>query len=378
MTMDERPSKVGTEHEFSINDRSFRPLPINDRIIERLQGSIHNEVPFSGICISKELQKHAFELKPLGPHTNLRSMERKLHIGLLHLYEALDGDYRFLGLGMHPTLSLDMTTYWDHEEKEVFEAYDRLFDIRQHGWLNIQALQVNLPYQGPDDLVCKYNRIRALIPYLVALTAASPFVEGSVTGHMDNRIRFYRENQRRLPSICNAIIPERLSNMDEYFVKQEGIYQELRGLDADVLCNEWVNSTGVIIRASRRCLEIKALDEQECLHSDMAVTALIRALLRVKDLSLEEDRDALLSLLSVASEKGVGPLGPELGRLLDRAVPVFPKEDQVFIPFLRRRVEGGSLAEIICANHGRDKEILPLLSRLEECLLQNTSYYGPE
>ena len=33
-------SPVGTEHEYSINDRDHRPLAISDRIIERIAGEV--------------------------------------------------------------------------------------------------------------------------------------------------------------------------------------------------------------------------------------------------------------------------------------------------------------------------------------------------
>ena len=31
---------IGTEHEYSINDKDFQPLPISDRIIERISGEV--------------------------------------------------------------------------------------------------------------------------------------------------------------------------------------------------------------------------------------------------------------------------------------------------------------------------------------------------
>lgn len=370
--------KVGTEHEFSINDRDFRPMPINDMVIERLYGSIPNEISFGGIGISKELQKHALEFKPSGPHTSLRALEKRLQRGLRRFVEALGGEIRVLGLGMHPLLTLDMTTYWDHEEREVYETYDRVFGIWQHGWLNIQALQVNLPYRGPVDMVRKYNRLRALIPYLVAMTASSPYVEGRSTGLMDNRLHFYRENQRRVPLICNGVIPERLTTAKDYDRSQQEVYRQLRELGADVLCHEWVNSGGIIVRPTRKCLEIKAMDEQECLHADIAISALIRALLRPRELPLEEDRDALISLLRSAMEKGTEALRPELEKVLDMAIPFFQKEDRSYLPYLRRRIRGGSLAEVILKRHGKDAELRPMLEALEECLLQNRPYYGPQ
>jgi hypothetical protein len=39
---------VGTEHELSVNDDRLGPLPIVDRIIEGIHGSVENEIPSAG------------------------------------------------------------------------------------------------------------------------------------------------------------------------------------------------------------------------------------------------------------------------------------------------------------------------------------------
>ncbi|MGE4380805.1 MAG: glutamate-cysteine ligase family protein, partial [Methanothrix sp.] len=140
-------SHLGTEHEYSINDSIFRPLAISDRIIERINGRVEHEVAFGGIRVSKELQKHVLELIPASPG-NLGRLEENLFSGLQELFRATKNEYQFLGLGMHPLLTLDQTTYWDHDEQDYYQAYDRLFGIKQHGWLNIQALQINIPYRN--------------------------------------------------------------------------------------------------------------------------------------------------------------------------------------------------------------------------------------
>ena len=98
---------------------------------------------------------------------------------------------------MHPTLTLDRTAVWDHDEGKDYETYDRLFNIHQHGWLNIQALLINLWYAGEKDLLMQYNRIPHALPYLIALTASSPMVEGRLTGKMDNRLRSITGRTRR-------------------------------------------------------------------------------------------------------------------------------------------------------------------------------------
>ena len=310
-------SPIGTEHEYSINDKNYRPLAISDRIIERISGQVQHEVAFGGILVSKELQKHAIELIPARPGS-LGFLESNLYQGLSELYRATNHEYGFMGLGMHPLLKLDETTYWDHDEQEYYQVYDRLFNIKQHGWLNIQALQINIPYTGKDELVAMFNKIRSLMPYLVAVSASSPMVEGKLTSYMDNRLVYYRQNQAAIPEICHDILPEKLESVDDYVQINRQIYSELKKCEAEILCREWVNSRGVIVRFTRKCLEVKAIDEQECLHSDMAFSAFLLALLR-SELELEEDESSLLAMLEDAMRCGVAGMRPELEKLLAAA-----------------------------------------------------------
>jgi hypothetical protein len=363
--------QIGTEHEYSINDQDFSPLPISDKIIEGIGGSMEHEVSMGEVKISKELQKHALELIPSRPGS-LSFLEGHLYRGLLDLYRVTGHRYKFLGLGMHPLLRLDQTSYWDHEEQEYYHAYNRLFNIWQHGWLNIQALQINLPYQR-EGVVPMFNRLRSLIPYLVAVSASSPFVEGRLTAHMDCRLLYYRENQRRIPIICNDILPERLGSLKEYVQINREIYRELKRCGAEVLCREWANSRGVIVRFSRQCLEVKAIDEQECLKSDMAIAAFMLALLR-SDLPLEEDEGALRSLLEDAIRRGTEGMRPELARLYEEAKKVATREEMLYLPLIGRRIERGSLAELLAQRFRDGCEIRTLLGDMERAVRQNNPY----
>jgi gamma-glutamyl:cysteine ligase YbdK (ATP-grasp superfamily) len=366
-------SPIGTEHEYSINDKNHRPLAISDRIIQKIAGQVEHEVPFGGILVSKELQKHAIELIPARPGS-LSFLESNLYQGLSELYRATNHEYGFMGLGMHPLLKLDETTYWDHDEQEYYQAYDRLFNIKQHGWLNIQALQVNIPYTGKDELVAMFNKIRSLMPFLVAVSASSPMVEGKLTNYMDNRLVYYRQNQAAIPEICHGILPEKLESVDDYVQINRQIYSELKKYKAEILCNEWVNSRGVIVRFTRKCLEVKAIDEQECLHSDMAFSAFLLALLR-SDLMLEEDESSLLAMLEDAMHSGVAGMRPELERLLAQAEKSATAEEKRYLPLVAKRIEQGSLAETMVQKlketNGR---IEPILEQMQWCLKENRPY----
>ncbi len=364
---------IGTEHEYSLNDHDFKPLPINDSIIQRINGSIVNEFSYGPVNLSKELQKHVIEIVPAVPAKDVLELEGMVYSGLRKLQGQMGPEIKMLGLGMHPLLELSQTGVWDHEDREIYETYDRLFGIRQHGWLNIQALQMNLPFRNDDELVSIYNRLRALTPFLVAIASSSPYVEGKVTGKIDNRLLYYRENQRQLPIISHGVIPERLGSKQDYLDTQERMYAALRKEGADILCHEWVDSRGLIVRFSRNCVEIKALDEQECVRSDMAITAFVMALLRC-ELRLEEDESSLKDLLEKAIQKGTADLRPELRALYQKALSAASKEERRYLPLIGTKIESGNLAEAMLERARTREEIVSLLPELARSLRTNVPY----
>lgn len=365
---------IGTEHEYSINNRIFDPLPISDVIISEIAGSLKSEVLFETVTLSKELQKTVLEFIPNCPAESLFDLERQVYSGINRFYLNFGDRYNLLGLGMHPTLTLDQTAVWDHDEGDYYEAYDRIFNIRQHGWLNIQALQVNLSYRNDDELIDLYNRISSLLPYLIAISASSPFVEGKATGSVDNRLLFYRENQKEIPQICNRIIPERIVNVKDYIRNQQEIYKELENRGARILCEEWLNSSGLIIRFSRRCLEIKAIDEQECIKSDMAVCAFLMALVRAGEVQLETDRDMLLELTELAIRKGTRSLQPELESLLRCAYNKATKEEKKYLRIIEDRINFGSVGEQIQNKFKKTGDMMEIMHNMKEALRTNRPY----
>ena len=365
---------IGTEHEYSINDYKFNPQPVSDEILRTICGRYESEILFGEVKLGKELQKTVLEIIPRLPADDLSVLESHLFSGIQRFYRIFPDQYRLLGLGMHPLLRLEQTAVWDHDEREYYEVYDRLFDLRQHGWLNIQALQVNLSYRNKKELVSQYNRIRSLIPFLVAITASSPFVEGRLTGSMDNRLLCYRDNQKEIPLICNRIIPDRINSVDDYHRMQEEIFSQLRERDAGILCEEWLNSSGVIVRFSRRCLEIKALDEQECIHSDMAVCAFIRSLLRCRSLPVETDQAALLELTDRAIRDGARGMRPELEKLYAAAWKHAIEDERHYLPVIAHRIAHGSLAELMRDRYHKNPSLLPILSDMAASLQKNQSY----
>jgi hypothetical protein len=136
----------------------------------------------------------------------------------------------------------------------------------------------------------------------------------------------------------------------------------------DILCEEWVNSNGLIIRFSRNCLEIKALDEQECIRSDMAVCALVRSLLRCPLLPIETDQSALLALTETAIRSGTAEPRLELQQLYDTAWDHATDDERRYLPIIRQRIGQGSLAELVSRRYKKEQDIIPVLEDLAMCL----------
>ncbi len=67
---------------------------------------------------------------------------------------------------------------------------------------------LNLPFANDAEFGALHAAIRALLPILPALAASSPVIDGKPGGWLDNRLRVYRSNSAKIPSITGRVIPE--------------------------------------------------------------------------------------------------------------------------------------------------------------------------
>jgi hypothetical protein len=178
---------------------------------------------------------------------------------------------------------LRQTRIWPHEYNAVYEAYNRIFNCQGHGWSNIQSMHINLPFANDSEFEKLHAAIRLVLPLIPALAASSPIVDGKLTGFLDNRLEFYRRNQKKIPSLVGQVIPEPLYTKKEYqdhLLKK--LYQDVAAFDATrVLAHEWVNSRGAIARFDRSTIEIRLIDMQECPLADLSIAAAIISLIRL-------------------------------------------------------------------------------------------------
>jgi hypothetical protein len=105
----------------------------------------------------------------------------------------------------------------------------------------------------------------------------------------------------------------------------------------------------------------------------MAVTAFVLALLRA-DLELEDDHDALLAMNEDAIKKGVASSRPELLRLYRKASKVATPEERSYLPLIKRRIEQGSIAELMVQRVNEGESVLDMAKEMAGCLRNNAPF----
>jgi len=274
----------GIELEYMIVDlESLDVRPIADRVIEAEQGSVASEVERGPMAWSNELARHVIELKTNGPAPGLCGLAEGF-AGEVARIEALLAPLgaRLMPTGMHPWMDpIRELSIWPHGSREIYQAFDRIFDCRGHGWANLQSTHLNLPFANDEEFGRLHAAVRAILPLLPALAASSPFVDDQHPGILDARLDAYRSNARKVPSVTGQVIPEPIFTRSGYQALLETIYADLAPLDpAGTLRHEWVNARGCIARFDRMALEIRLLDVQECPRADLAIAAAVTSTAR--------------------------------------------------------------------------------------------------
>ena len=275
----------GVEIEYMIVARdTLAVLPVADRVLSAEAGELTDEVAVGELAWSNELVLHVIELKTNGPAPSLVGLDRLFqdHVRRINDHLAPLGGMLLPG-GMHPAMDpLAETRLWPYDNSPIYQAYDRIFGCRGHGWANLQSVHLNLPFADADEFGRLHAAIRLVLPLLPALAASSPLLDGRPSGLLDNRLEVYRLNQRLVPSVTGRVIPEPVFTPQAY--REEilaTMYRDIAGHDPEaILQHEWLNSRGAIARFERNTIEIRLLDVQECPAADLAIVSLLVALLQ--------------------------------------------------------------------------------------------------
>jgi gamma-glutamyl:cysteine ligase YbdK (ATP-grasp superfamily) len=389
---------LGPEHEFSLVNEELQALPIVDKVIKDFCGRVVNFVELPCFTFGKELQLHVMEIKANAPFKSPLLFEETMQNAVATLLDFLGKKYlaHLLGTGVHPLLRLEETSVWPHRHRKIYQEYGEIFNLTQHGWLNIQSFHLNLPYSREEKGVLLHNLLAGLCAYLPAISASSPICEGAIGPNVDNRLYFYKVNQREVPSITGDVIPEYVSSFAQYRKDVIGQYsQDLAkaGAGKTILFKEWVNSRGVIFRFDRSALEVRVMDEQECVKSDVALSCFIRAALRglIAERIEPLQHQLLVRDFNSVMAKGLNAkvLHPdgETARqvcqyLFSLASENAEEDEKKYLWIVKKRIESGNLSELIRERISKkaqktdlEEAILSVYSTLIKCLADNQPYF---
>ena len=326
----------------------------------------------------------------------LSSSKRRCKMQFQHFVEIVRKQgASLLGTGMHPLMNLQDTAISPHYHKKIYREFGKLFNLNQHGWLNIQSFHLNLPYQKETDGIQTHNLLANLCAYLPAITASSPFCEGKPGPDTDNRLKFYKENQKEIPTITADVIPEYAISFSRYKTDIISRYSEdlaRAGADKIILWREWINSRGIIFRFDRKALEIRVMDEQECIKSDVALSCFIRSVLRGLTAQKAEllPHNLLVKDYNAVVKHGlnarVSSCKGETARqvcqyYLKIATEYADSDEKQYLWLIKKRIENGSLSELIrdrvlrrSERTGLQEAIKDVYSNLIKCLMNNEPY----
>jgi gamma-glutamyl:cysteine ligase YbdK (ATP-grasp superfamily) len=412
-----QPSRIhlfqgyGVELEYMIVDRETLQIkPITDELLKLKLGEYGSDYENGIVTWSNELVLHVVELKSTKPENNFNALENAFAENVKQINALLSGwNAMLMPTAAHPFMDpLTETKLWPHDSNEVYDVYNKIFDCKGHGWSNLQSTHLNLPFYDDEEFAKLHAAIRLILPILPALCASSPILDGKYTGMLDTRLKYYRTNQSKIPSITGKVIPEAVFSKRVYLnTIYEKIKSDIAPYDSEKVLNPiWVNSRGAIPRFDRGSIEIRIMDIQECPTADMAVVSLvietIKALVNEKFVDYESQmkwkRSGLVAILDRTAEQGqkividnreylqvFGFYGSSLTagelwkHILQKLVNSGNNALQKWKPEIDIILKQGPLAQRISEAIGQDtsrKNIVHVYKHLCDCLAQNRMFLG--
>lgn len=399
----------GVELEYMLVDRDTLEIkPITDELLKHVLGEYGSDVENGVVTWSNELVLHVVELKSTKPESNFSALELAFVENIKRINSILQRWNAMLLPGAaHPFMDpLKETKLWPHENNEVYAIYNKIFDCKGHGWSNLQSTHLNLPFYDDEEFAKLHAAVRIILPILPALCASSPMLDGKLTGMLDTRLKYYKTNQSRIPSITGRVIPEAVFSRRNYLnTIYEKIKTDIAPFDPEQELNPiWVNSRGAIPRFDRGSIEIRIMDIQECPAADLAIVAfvieVIKALTNGKFIDYESQikwrTDTLAPLLDQTAEKAQDALitnaeylnvfgypdkSATAGQLLRHILDSMLKESNGTLQRWKQQldviIDKGTLASRILkkVDNGQSREsIIAVYKELSGCLAENRMF----
>jgi gamma-glutamyl:cysteine ligase YbdK (ATP-grasp superfamily) len=397
----------GVELEYMLVDKdTLQVKHLADDLLKYELGEIGSDFENGMITWSNELVLHVIELKSTHPESDLEALEKAFTRNISRINTILDEwNAMLMPSAAHPLMDpFKETKLWPHDNNEVYELYNKIFDCSGHGWSNLQSTHLNLPFSGDEEFAKLHAAVRIILPLLPALCASSPILDEKLSGMLDTRLLYYKTNQAKIPSITGSVIPEAVFSYHEY---QNKIYSQIEKdiapyNEENILEPVWVNSRGAIARFDRGSIEIRIMDVQECPAADLSivnlVVELLKAIVNEKFCNLQDqtkiDTDMLATLFDKVNVSGgqtviddtsylaaFGKTSPitvkDLWKHILTIVPAKTIYDQRWQSIIHTILDKGSLSERIISalhhDHSPD-QIKTIYKELSKCLAENRMF----
>ena len=193
---------VGIEEEFAILDPRTRSLSPR---FEELQQSAQTDEVLSG-SVSGELISSEIEIRSGRGESFAEALagQREARARLFAL--AREHDVLLGATGTHPW------SPWQEQRLIDTDHYRRLGEeLRYVAWRNNTfSLQVHVGIRGADRAIAVCDRLRGLLPELLAISANSPFLDGRDSGLASARSQIFTR------SFPRAGVPDAFGDFDAY------------------------------------------------------------------------------------------------------------------------------------------------------------------
>lgn len=261
---------IGLEEEFAIVDPES--LDLVDRFPELKARS--SEDPLLSDAVAGELIASEVEIRSGRSETMTEAIERQIE-RRRRLYELAGSmGVSLASMGTHP--------WADYLDQEIIDTphYQRL--KRDLGWVaqrnNTWSLHAHVGIRGADRAIAVCDRLREKLPFLLALSSNSPFLDNRDTGLASVRTEIFTRTFPR----CG--IPESFGSWEEY----AGFVDMLR-------------NTGSIVEATQLwwsvrphhafgTVEVRICDAQPTAGESTALAGLIVAVIAQTALDLDAGR----------------------------------------------------------------------------------------
>jgi len=194
---------VGIEEEFGILDPSTRSLA---QRFEELRDSAAANDGVLGESIAGELISSEIEIRSGRGATLTEALAHQREVRARLFHRAAEHDVLLAATGTHPW------SPWQEQEIIDTEHYRRVEDgLKYVAWRNNTfSVHVHVGIRGADRAIAVCDRLRTVLPELLAISANSPFLDGRDSGLHSVRTQIFTKSFPR----CG--VPDAFGSFDAY------------------------------------------------------------------------------------------------------------------------------------------------------------------